>query len=201
MRVFTYVIDHDLGFAPNPFHGVCTLAACKPFIRRNAEVGDLILGTGSKPNKIDGRLSYWMKVSKIITFDEYWRSPSYQAKRPTMNGSRMQQYGDNIYHRDSETGDWRQANSFHSADDGALSPPNLLRDTGKTERVLLGDDFAYWGAEGPAIPDYLSDFVHKTQGHRCSYGADRIAALQAWLEALPRPLFLGRPTNWPPPAT
>lgn len=200
MRVFTYVIDHDLGFAPNPFHGVCTLAACKPFIRKYAKEGDLILGTGSKPNNIQGRLTYWMKVSKIITFDEYWKSSKYEAKRPTMNGSRMQQYGDNIYHRDSETGEWCQVNSFHSADDGALSPPNLARDTGTTERVLIGEDFAYWGAGGPSLPDHLSDFVHKTQGHRCRYKADRIAEVLAWLETVPRPEVIGRPANWPAPA-
>lgn len=198
MRIFTYVIDHDLGFAPNPFHGFCTLAACKPDIRKHAKVGDLILGTGSKPNKIDGRLIYWMRISKIISFDEYWHSPAYLAKRPTMNGSRMQQYGDNIYHRDAETGAWRQADSFHSAADGTLSLPNLLRDTGKTDRVLIGEDFAYWGAEGPAIPNYLSDFVHKTQGHRCHYTPDRVAALRAWLELVPRPAAHGRPANWPP---
>lgn len=200
MRVFTYVIDHDLGFAPNPFHGVCTLAACKPLIRKYAKEGDLILGTGSIPNNIQGRLAYWMKISKIITFDEYWKSGVYEAKRPTINGSRMQQYGDNIYHQDTETGEWRQANSFHSADDGALSPPNLARDTGKTERVLIGEDFAYWGAGGPPLPDHLSDFVHKTQGHRCRYKADRIAAMLAWLETVPRPAVLGRPANWPAPA-
>jgi hypothetical protein len=38
-RLFTYVITHDGGFAPNPFHGVLTLNCCKPDIRRTAQEG------------------------------------------------------------------------------------------------------------------------------------------------------------------
>ena len=47
-HLFVYVIARDFGFAPNPFHGVCTLATCKPGIRRSAKVGDWILGVGGK---------------------------------------------------------------------------------------------------------------------------------------------------------
>jgi len=28
-RLFSYVVDHDYGFAPNPSGGFCTLAKCK----------------------------------------------------------------------------------------------------------------------------------------------------------------------------
>lgn len=27
--LFSYIVDHDLGFAPNPFGGYCTLVRCK----------------------------------------------------------------------------------------------------------------------------------------------------------------------------
>lgn len=46
MRLFSYCIPVDDGAAPNPFWGVCTLAICKPAIRRVAEVGDWIAGVG-----------------------------------------------------------------------------------------------------------------------------------------------------------
>ena len=39
-RLFTYVLAHDNGAAPNPFGGVCTLVICKPQIRRSAKEGD-----------------------------------------------------------------------------------------------------------------------------------------------------------------
>ncbi len=29
MKIFSYVVDHDNGFSPNPYYGVCTLAHCK----------------------------------------------------------------------------------------------------------------------------------------------------------------------------
>ncbi|WP_347927045.1 hypothetical protein [Pseudomonas helvetica] len=38
-RIYSYVITHDHGFAPNPHGGVLTLATCKPVIRRTAEKG------------------------------------------------------------------------------------------------------------------------------------------------------------------
>lgn len=40
-----YVMTVDTGFAPNPFHGVCTLAACTPnHCKAGLELGDLIVG-------------------------------------------------------------------------------------------------------------------------------------------------------------
>lgn len=198
MRIFTYIIDHDLGFAPNPFQGCCSLAACKPLIRKHAKAGDIVIGTGSRPNKLEGRLSYWMRVTRVTNFEDYWAAPEFRSKRPIMNGSRMQRYGDNIYHRDPRSGAWLQSDSFHSEEDGSPSAPNLAKDTGTTDRVLIGEDFAYWGGEDPPkIPDTLSDFVHTTQGHRCRFPPARVAAFTEWLEALPRPSVLGRPANWP----
>lgn len=34
MTLYSYVVAHDFGFAPNPFDGLCTLATCKPDIRK-----------------------------------------------------------------------------------------------------------------------------------------------------------------------
>ncbi len=50
MYIYSYVLRYDDGVAPNPFFGFCTLAVCKPVIRRKAQVGDWIIGTGSKEN-------------------------------------------------------------------------------------------------------------------------------------------------------
>ena len=42
MNCFRYKLDHDYGFAPNPFHGVITLDTCKGGIRKNKNlhIGD-----------------------------------------------------------------------------------------------------------------------------------------------------------------
>jgi hypothetical protein len=153
-------VDHDLGFAPNPFHGVCTLAACKPQIRVHAEIGDYVIGTGSRPSGREGQLIYWMRIDEILTFDQYWADPRFRQKRPVMRGSHVQRYGDNIYHHDGEAEDFRQDNSFHSEPDGTTSVANRARDTGTTDRVLIARKFACWGAVGPKIPKSLGEFFH-----------------------------------------
>jgi len=56
MRLYLYVIEHDKGFAPNPFFGACTLAACKPQIRESAVVGEITADFGSKPSGPRGAL-------------------------------------------------------------------------------------------------------------------------------------------------
>ncbi|MBC6697349.1 Nmad2 family putative nucleotide modification protein [Hymenobacter puniceus] len=52
MALYSYVLRFDTGDAPNPYGGVCTLAVCKPAIRRTAQIGDWILGTGSKNSPV-----------------------------------------------------------------------------------------------------------------------------------------------------
>ena len=35
-RIHSYVVRYDSGFGAQPFYGYCTLATCKPSIRRGA---------------------------------------------------------------------------------------------------------------------------------------------------------------------
>ena len=94
--LYVYVVARDFGFAPNPFHGYCTLATCKPDIRRTAKIGDWVMGVGGSRLAAVGRCIYLMKVSKIRTFDEYWNDPKFQRKKPLRNGSLVMMVGDNI---------------------------------------------------------------------------------------------------------
>lgn len=196
MRIHSYIIDHDLGFAPNPFFGVCTLAACKPKIRKYAQIGDYVIGTGSKPNKLNGHIIYWMKIEDIVDINEYWHSDEFQSKKPIMKGSRMQRYGDNIYYRD-ESGNINQVNSFHSLESGDSCPDNLKRDTSTTQNVLMGKEFIYWGQDAPRIPDELSNFVVTTQGHKNRFSEEQKAQMLKFLHSFPERGFVGRPANWP----
>ncbi len=78
-KIYSYVLRHDDGAAPNPFWGTCTLTICKPVIRRNAQIGDWIIGTGSKNAKcndgvtydLSDSLVYAMKISDIKTLRDY----------------------------------------------------------------------------------------------------------------------------------
>jgi hypothetical protein len=150
MRLFTYVVARDYGFAPNPFYGFCTLATCKPKIRATASNGDWIVGTGAKTKyDLKGYLIYAMKVDEIMDYDSYWNDPRFLCKKPVINGSLKQLYGDNIYHQ--LNGEWIQVNSHHSLDTGRPNPKNIQHDT-SVNRVLIARKFVYYGSSALLIP-------------------------------------------------
>jgi len=134
--LFIYVVDRDFGFAPNPFHGYCTLATCKPAIRGKAQVGDWVMGVGGRRLQATGRCIFLMNVSEIITFDTYWSDARFMAKKSFRNGSPKMMVGDNIYHRNPITMDWIQEDSHHSKLDGSTNLKNLQTDT-KSVNVLI----------------------------------------------------------------
>src|SRR5438093_377218 len=96
-RVYMYVVDRDFGFAPNPFHGYCTLATCKAGIRAKARTDDWVIGMGGARLKATGRCVFAMLVTGSLSFNEYWSSPAHFDKRPVRNGSSRMMVGDNIY--------------------------------------------------------------------------------------------------------
>lgn len=199
MRLYSYVVRHDIGFAPNPFHGWCTLATCKQDIRAKAQPGDWIVGTGSAPAGLGDRLVYAMRVEEVLTYDEYWNDPRFARKRPNLRGSFKQQYGDNIYHHGSD-GSWVQEDSRHSRDDGSPNPGHVQRDT-KADAVLVSADFVYYGDDGPVIPDrfrngYDVDLVHGRPFHRVNFPEEMRDDVIAWVtDDLERGLQ-GDPRDW-----
>lgn len=200
MKLYSYVLDHDYGFAPNPFFGVCTLATCKPKIRDHAVVGDYIVGTGCAKRDRRGFLVYFMRVEEIITFDAYWADPRFERKRPFLHGSKMRSFGDNIYHRNPATGNWCQANSFHSLPEGSYNPLNIEHDT-HSEKVLIGSDFTYWGGSGPEIPyrfrNYSGGDICGERFYRVNFPDGLVPAFVAWMRSLNEHGFIGRPLDWP----
>jgi hypothetical protein len=144
--LYTYAVTRDFGFAPNPFHGFCTLATCKPDIRKSAKVGDWVMGIGGCNLRVVRRKCvFLMKVSEKISFQEYWNNPRFSLKKPARNGSRVQMVGDNIYHKD-KNGMWIQEDSHHSNPDGTPNADNLGRDTGRCDQMLISDYFFYFGS-------------------------------------------------------
>lgn len=186
MKLFSYIVARDYGFAPNPFHGYCTLATCKPKIRAGAAVGDWIVGTGAKTKyQLAGHLIYAMKVSEILDYDSYWKDPRFLCKRPILNGSLKLMYGDNIYHR--SRGRWAQTNSHHSLENGRPNPRNIARDT-SINRLLIATKFVYWGRTAPALPKQFrpfrateEDICCPGQGHRVM-SQELAVAFENWIE-------------------
>lgn len=102
IRLFSYKMTNDNGFAPNPFYGMLTLANCKPCIRKHKKIGDWIAGfssailNGDKVGK--ERLVYLMKIEKIIPYRDYWNDKQYELKKPNLSSiETIDKTGDNIY--------------------------------------------------------------------------------------------------------
>jgi hypothetical protein len=107
IRLFSYVVEHDTGEAPNPYFGFCTLCRCKhrnsPKTKRGnivelAEEGDWVIGTGGANRQRSaghGKLVYAMRVDKKLTLEDYYASRTYACKKPSPNRNFAQQRGDN----------------------------------------------------------------------------------------------------------
>lgn len=194
MKLFSYVVTRDYGFAPNPFEGYCTLATCKPEIRKAAALGDWIVGTGSKHAGLQEHLVYAMRVAEALTFDEYWNDPRFAAKRVDRRGSRKRLFGDNIYHRNPATRRWIQEDSHHSRSDGSTFKINKDHDL-QTNRVLISNDFMYFGGSALELPAHfrgMNRLWKLGQGHRTNFSDIYVQEVIAWLRTLDRG-FQGRP--------
>jgi hypothetical protein len=185
MRLFTYIVARDYGFAPNPFFAHCTLSTCKSPIRSSALVGDWIVGTGAKVKyHLSGYLIYAMKVDEVMDFNTYWNDRRFLCKRPVLNGSLKQLYGDNIYHLHNN--EWVQLDSHHSLDNGQPNTRNITYDTRKN-RLLISRKFVYYGSAAIQIPEEFRSF-HPTDEDLCCNGrgyrikSHEIAnAFESWL--------------------
>ncbi|WP_026898219.1 Nmad2 family putative nucleotide modification protein [Daejeonella oryzae] len=181
-KVYLYVVDRDLGFAPNPFHGFCSLATCKPRIRNTAEIDDWIFGVGGGRLKATGKCVFAMKVTRKVSFNEYWENPEFNDKKPVRNGSKAMLLGDNIYFYDSDNEVWKQAHSHHSNPDGSLNEYNKNRDT-QSSKVLLSKHFYYFGSSAPLIPsEILEDIGYENGRNHRVYNFDIGSKLVEWLE-------------------
>ena len=197
MKLYSYVVKIDDGFAPNPFYGFCTLATCKPRIRNPAQVGDWILGTGSKQKQRQCTLVYAMRVTDKVPYDDYWQDQRFQEKRPNLYQSIRKSRGDNIYRKDSLTGEWIQEDSCHSRADGTPNQDHISRDT-QAGHVLVSEDFIYNGGGPPIeIPKFNGKTVcHTGAGHRSKFDDVTVKAFIDWIRTLGEWGYCHDPLDW-----
>lgn len=175
----TYVLRHDTGFAPNLSCGYCTLATCKTDIRQNANVGDWVVGTGSRmKGDADERLLYAMRIEEVLTYDEYFEKPNFEHKKP-IEGKLHDVDGDNIYYTEPLIGDEKydsdDERTYYQIDlptggwayttddtpfiqlDNPHHPPEKIPDdtpdSPQRQSVLIGRHFWYFGADKLHLPD------------------------------------------------
>lgn len=179
MKLFSYVVDHDNGFAPNPYYGICTLAHCKWKGKNNvvelAEVGNWIVGTGGKGKKSagHGKLIYAMRVDEKLTLKQYWSDPRFRKKKRRKNGLYQQRQGDNL----SKAKHW-------------------------TSRVvLISRKHFYFGDKAKQIPRrfrFHSDhpLEKKGPGFRSNFSKRFVTAVTGWLERNFRAGIHGKPHGY-----
>jgi len=189
MKLSAYIVKHDSGFSPNPFGRVCTLACCKPVIRRNAEPGDIVIGTGSSRCRLSGQLIYGMRVEAVLPYEEYWER--YPSKRPSQE-SPVKARGDNVWHRDT-SGNWC------CAPGACHDERNRKRDL-KGRNALISPEFYYFGRAAINIPDKFSCLIATTQGHKNTYDTRLITRFWDWVIAkAPNPGRIGMPFDFSKP--
>ncbi len=193
MTLYSYIVLYDHGFAPNPFHGFCTLACCKRPMRKSVSECDYVVGLSSKTLGLPYRVVYAMRVSETMTFEEYWDDVRFRAKRPDRRVGGEEAVGDNIYHRDPATGDWVKKCSEHTRPENPEEDKWFTEDDTGTNKVLIGTDFVYWGREGPPLPDHLEHLI-VGRNYKCKFSQEEVDAFVKWFNAQERGC-LGMPTR------
>ena len=179
-RLYTYCIPYDDGAAPNPFWGICTLAICKPAIRRTAKIGDWIVGTGSRRSRIGDiskKVVYIMRVTHKMSMAEYdvWTHRHCAKKIPVWKtGDLRRKVGDSIYDFSASVTQQRR---------GVHDKGNIPIDLGG-KNVLLSKHFYYFGDSPIELPMNLLPIVHRTQGHRVRLNQPYITVFEKWVDSL-----------------
>lgn len=208
MRLFSYKMTHDTGFAPNPFGSTLTLATCKPQIRCSKQQGDWIAGFTSKALTGDQvgeeRLIYLMHVGKKLHLRDYYGDPRFQDKVPNLGkAGPVPKAGDNIYRPlvpgAFEPGHFEQLPNPNHWGIGvdAPSPFDLHRDV-SGQYVLIADEFYYFGAQAISLPDVVRPALPRGQSaHGKQSSAELAERFIAFIRARYQPGRQGKPTQWP----
>lgn len=185
VRLCSYVVVTDCGFAPNPFWGYCTLAACTPNHQGlRLRKGDWVLGNHSP--KTGRRMIYAMQISEVLDFDQYYRDERFTAKRARA-GSWRDRCGDNIYYRNAD-GQWAQTLAFFHT-----SPKEIRKDT-RHPRVFISNHFFYFGENASPLPDEYISLAKVGRGYKYHQG-ETVEAFVEWLERTYQPGLHGQPRD------
>ena len=192
LNFYSYKLVRDYGFAPNPFGGICTLATCKPHLRKKAKINDWIIGTGAVTTGLEHQLIYLMQVTNKITFEEYWQNNLYTFKKVVLNGSLIQMHGDNIYFK--KNGIWFQTESQHSYYD-SINQANLENDL-SGEYVLTSNYFFYFGSQHFKVPEEFLNICCTSRDYTKSENSNVGKKFVEWVANKYSIGVHGDPTDW-----
>jgi len=148
MKIYAYLVPVDDGAAPNPYGGVCTLAICKPNLRKIAKQGDWLVGLDSK-----SQLIYTMEITTVMIMKEYdtYTKENLPIKIPNKTSKNIEeQMGDSVY--DFSNDEIKLRPSVHSC---CTKEMDLA---GKN--VLLSTCFYYFGDQVKTLPKEFENIVN-----------------------------------------
>jgi hypothetical protein len=183
MKLFSYVVQHDFGFSPNPYFNFCTLCLCKyrenesghlnvvELAARAKEKGEAVwvVGTGGADlNKSggNGKLVYAMRVDEVLSRGEYYEDSRFSKKRRLATGTYEERRGDNI-------------------------KPNG-RFEARKQFALISRYFFYFGRTAIEIPARFRGFEKRGPSFRCRFEDADIIQFVKWIEGHKRGV-LGEP--------
>lgn len=184
MKLYTYVVVHDTGLAPNPFGEWCSIAVCTPNHQGIlAGCSDWICGFSPKGQ--GSQLVYALQVEERPSLHEYFHDGRWAYKKPSRQTAQSR-CGDNFYERLPD-GTWKQHwNFFHR------TRANHIQDT-RRPVAFVGRRFWYFGESSVPVPEFGLTIGGK--GVRVSHQAGAAEQFLAWLEQSFEPGRHGMPLH------
>ena len=162
-------------------------------MRRKAQVGDWIVGTGGIKNVGNDKLIYAMKITEIMSFNEYWNDSRFAKKKPEKGI--MKSLGDNIYYKD-EKGDFCQYFPSKHSYNYSENPKTKSHDlSGKNVLISNSGQFWYFGRQARKIPDKLSYIIKKGPNHKCKFSKEEVVKFLRWIKEK-KPGLYGKPFDY-----
>ena len=139
--LYTYKVTIDNGSAPCTSNNVLSLAICKPKIRKNAKIGDIIVGFCAKSMQLkcnNPQILYIARVTDIRSMENYY--DTYPKRKDCIYDSKLQQ----------------KKNAFHTC-------TNINTDlSGKN--VLLSNDYIFFGNKYISVNENFNE-IEPNRGH------------------------------------
>jgi hypothetical protein len=180
MNLYSYCLRWDDGAAPNPYWGICTLAICKPAIRRTAKINDWVVGLGSANSPlgdISDQVVYAMRVTDIRSlwgYDILCQSKHSSKVPDWWSVDFRRRVGDCVY-------DYSQGSPPRMRM-GVHDEVNRERDLGGVNS-LISNHFYYFGDKPVPLPLSLRSLIHSTQGHKVTANQAHLGDFVEWINS------------------
>lgn len=195
-KIYSYVLRYDDGAAPNPFWGTCTLTICKPDIRRTAQIGDWVIGTGSKNSRLkDGNtydlsdsIVYAMRITNKLSLSKYDKFCQQHLKNKIpkwFNKDYRLRMGDCIYAYSNDDTPPTLRKSVHNQD-------NIKRDL-SGQFSLLSKHFYYFGDEPRPLPQELKYIIRRGRKHLVFDDQATIKRFEEWISQFKKNKIYSQP--------